>query len=94
MSEASRIVELRGALIANRAQEIRDELNSCLRRGERVVLDLSEVTAIDVVGLQLLLSARASHETRSQELEFQSASASVIAFCEALGLSFPQSARD
>ncbi len=52
------IVAIAGAVTVQRAAELRTVLADALARADRLAIDLSGVTEVDLCGLQLLCSAR------------------------------------
>jgi ABC-type transporter Mla MlaB component len=65
------------------SRELREALAS---RVGVLAIDLAAVTAIDPMGLQLLLAARAGERAEGRSLAFVAASQAVCELCEAVGL--------
>lgn len=80
------IVRLAGKLLAARAAELQRELSAALAEHAQLCLDLSEVEALDAMGLQLLLAARVSQRARGRTLQFRAPSAAVRELCGALAV--------
>jgi anti-anti-sigma regulatory factor len=79
--------QLRATLRASDVEATRRELRDALAAVEQpVAIDLSAVTTIDVMSLQLLLSARASARAEGCVLAFVAASPAVLELCDAVGL--------
>lgn len=52
------ILTIAGAVTVQRMEELKALLVDAMARADRVVIDLSQVTEVDLCGLQLLCSAR------------------------------------
>jgi ABC-type transporter Mla MlaB component len=88
---APHTVQIRGPLLVQRARDVARELRDALHDHEHVRCDLSGVEAIDVMGLQLLLSARVSQRAKGRSLTYLAPSAPVRALCTAFGLNLEDS---
>lgn len=56
--EAGEVLTIEGAMTVQRAGELKARLVDALARSDRVAIDLSRVTEVDLCGLQLLCSAQ------------------------------------
>ena len=79
------LVEIHGQLTSQRSHDVARELREALGDFEHVCFDLSGVESIDVMGLQLLLAARATQRSKGRTLSYSSASEAVRELCAALG---------
>jgi len=64
-----RVVVINGELTIEYAVELKNALEQALKDGERVVLDLSKVTEMDLSGLQLLCCAHKTSVNLKKTLE-------------------------
>ncbi len=79
-------IRISSKLVASRAAELALELRDLLGDHSQVRCDLSEIEAIDPMGIQLLLAARATLRARGGSLTLESAPEPVRELCIALGL--------
>ena len=75
-----------GALVMQRVGDLSDELRMLLADHLHVHCDLSDVEAIDAMGLQVLLAARTRQLAKGGTLTFVSVSEPVSEYCAAVGL--------
>lgn len=79
-------VTIRSHLVRQYAPAIVRELIAALGEHAHVCCDLSDVEAIDLTGVQLLLAARESQRAKGRALTYQGATVPVRELCAALGL--------
>jgi anti-anti-sigma factor len=65
-----RAIVINGGLTIEYAAELKNALQQSLKDGERVSLDLSNVTEMDLSGLQILCSAHKTSVNLKKTLEF------------------------
>ncbi|MFT3736790.1 MAG: STAS domain-containing protein [Rhodocyclaceae bacterium] len=80
------LLKLEGEITIYRAEEIRQALIAALETQRSIALDLSAVTELDTTGVQLLLAARRTAQTRGQALHLTNHSAAVVEVFETLDI--------
>jgi len=79
-------LSVNGELTVVTAMELWDIFKNCLDNNQLPLVDLSEITDVDTVGMQVLISARQSAECAGLPFHISGVGDNIISVCREIGM--------